>query len=87
MMVEPSVNEVMELRNIKSKYSLVIITAKRARDIVTTGVSFSDCNSLKPVSVALNEIYENKVSFRFKDEQEKQNPEFVLFKSDDTIEE
>lgn len=87
MMVEPSVNEVMDLRNIKSKYSLVIITAKRARDIVSTGVTFSDCDSIKPVSVALNEIYENKVSFKFKDEQEKPNPEFVLFKSDDTIEE
>ena len=37
MMVEPSVNEVMELRNIKSKYSLVIIAAKRARDIVLAG--------------------------------------------------
>ena len=37
MMVYPSVNEVMEARDIKSKYSLVIITAKRARDIVQTG--------------------------------------------------
>ena len=87
MMVEPSVNEVMELRNIKSKYSLVIIAAKRARDIVQTGVTFSDCGSTKPVSVALNEIYENKVSFKFKDEAEKPSGEFVLFKSDDSIEE
>ena len=67
MMVSPSVDEVMNARNIESKYSLVIITAKRARGIQGTGVTFASCDSKNAVSVALNEIYENKVSFRTRD--------------------
>lgn len=86
MMVYPSVNEVMELRNIKSKYSLVIIVAKRAREIVETGVSFTECPSNKPVSVAVNEIFENKVSFHAKD-NEKTDETPTLFKSEETTEE
>lgn len=82
MMVYPSVNEVMEARDIKSKYSLVIITAKRARDIVQTGQTFTECTSSKPVSIAINEIHENKVSFK-STEVEKPVVEFLSFKDDE----
>ena len=85
MMVSPSVDEVMNARNIESKYSLVIITAKRARDIQETGVTFTSCDSKKAVSVALNEIYENKVTFRNHSEA-KPTSDFMVFK-DDVIEE
>lgn len=85
MMVYPSVNEVMELRNIRSKYSLVIIVAKRAREIVESGVSFTECASNKPVSIAVNEIFENKVSFHTKETQ-KNDDSFVLFKSEEAAE-
>lgn len=78
MIVNPSVDEVMNLRNIKSKYSLVIITAKRAREIVVTGQAFTECDSDKPVSIAINEIHENKVSFKSTDESEKPMSGFVL---------
>ena len=81
MMVYPSVNEVMEARNIKSKYSLVIITAKRARDIVQTGQTFTECSSSKPVSIAINEIHENKVSFKSTDK--KPVVEFLSFKDEE----
>lgn len=83
MMVYPSINEVMEARNIKSKYSLVIITAKRARDIVQTGQTFTECASSKPVSIAINEIHENKVSFKSTETNEKPVAEFVLFKDEE----
>lgn len=81
MMVYPSVNEVMEIRNIKSKYSLAIITAKRARDIVQTGQTFTECESSKPVSIAINEIYENKVSFKTREEAQEEKPvvDFITF--------
>ena len=49
MMVNPSVDEVMNARNIESKYSLVIITAKRARDIQETGVTYTSCDCEKAV--------------------------------------
>ncbi len=79
MMVYPSVNEVMDLRDIKSKYSLVIIVAKRAREIVESGVSFTECASNKPVSIAVNEIFENKVSFRTKEDGEKSEDSSAVF--------
>ena len=85
MMVSPSVDEVMNARNITSKYSLVIITAKRARDIQETGVTFANCDSQKPVSVALNEIHENKVTFRKKSDI-KPVSEFMVFKDEITEE-
>lgn len=88
MMVYPSVNEVMELRNIKSKYSLAIITAKRARDIVQTGQTFTECGSSKPVSIAINEIYENKVSFKSKEDTAEEKPvvDFLTFDDEETEE-
>ena len=85
MMVNPSVDEVMNARNIESKYSLVIITAKRARDIQETGVTYTNCDSEKAVSVALNEIYENKVTFRNK-EDVKSTSDFLVFKDEITEE-
>ena len=85
MMVNPSVDELMNARNIESKYSLVIITAKRARDIQETGVTYTSCDSEKPVSVALNEIYENKVTFRNK-EDAKPITDFLVFKDEATEE-
>lgn len=87
MMVYPSVNEVMETRNIKSKYSLAIITAKRARDIVQTGQTFTECGSSKPVSIAINEIYENKVSFKTREAaEEKPVVDFISFSEEETEE-
>lgn len=79
MMVYPSVNEVMDLRDIKSKYSLVIIVAKRAREIVESGVSFTECESNKPVSIAVNEIFENKVSFRAKSADKSEEDPYAVF--------
>ncbi len=80
MMISPSVDEVLNARNIKNRYSLVIITAKRAREIQETGVTFTSCGSNKAVSVALNEIHENKVTF--KEHDESANADFYVFKDD-----
>ncbi len=85
MMISPSVDEVLNARNIKNRYSLVIITAKRAREIQETGVTFTSCGSNKAVSVALNEIHENKVTFKEHGE-DKASTEFYVFKDDITEE-
>ena len=71
MMIDPSVKKLMEGSNpenprFESRYSLVIAAAKRAREICKTGVSFTECKSNKPVTVAVNEIAENKISFKKK---------------------
>lgn len=85
MMISPSVDEVLNARNIKNRYSLVIITAKRAREIQETGVTFTTCGSNKAVSVALNEIHENKVTFK-QHSDEKPAGDFFVFKDDVTEE-
>ncbi len=63
-MLKPSATELMKAKKIDSKYTLVIATAKRAREIFATGDTFVECDSDKPVSIAVNEIYENKVTLK-----------------------
>ncbi|MBE7051698.1 MAG: DNA-directed RNA polymerase subunit omega [Ruminococcaceae bacterium] len=70
-MIYPSINEIMKSKKIDSKYTLVVATAKRAREINQTKVTFSECNSDKAVTIALHEIYENKINFKTND---KTNP-------------
>lgn len=67
-MIYPSINEIMKAKNIDSKYTLVIATAKRAREINQTNVTFSECKSDKAVTIALHEIAENKINFKNADE-------------------
>ena len=66
-MIYPSINEIMKAKNIDSKYTLVVATAKRAREINQTKVTFSECKSDKAVTIALHEIYENKINFKTAD--------------------
>ena len=54
-MLKPSASELMKSKKIDSKYTLVI--AKK--DNV-----FVECKSDKPVSIAVNEIAENKVTLK-----------------------
>ena len=63
-MIYPSVNEIMKSKDIKSMYTLVIATAKRAREINQTKVTFTECKSDKAVTIALHEIHENKINFK-----------------------
>ena len=44
-----------------SRYSLVIATAKRARQIADGDEPLVSCESKKPVTIALNEIADGKI--------------------------
>ncbi|MBQ4526552.1 MAG: DNA-directed RNA polymerase subunit omega [Clostridia bacterium] len=77
-MIYPSINEIMKAKNISSKYTLVVATAKRAREINQTKVTFTECKSDKPVTIALHEIYENKINFKKAEKVQE-------FSDDDTI--
>ena len=46
-----------------SRYSLVVATAKRARQLVNGAKALVDTKSDKPVTVAMEEILAGKVSF------------------------
>lgn len=62
MMIYPAITDLME--KFESKYSLVIATAKRAREIYQGSGTFVECKSNKPVTIAVNEIAEDKVKFK-----------------------
>lgn len=53
-MVNPSIDYLAE--KVDSKYSLVILAAKRARELVAHAPKLLDTKSDKPVSVALEEV-------------------------------
>ena len=60
MMVKPSVAELLE--KIDDRYSLVIATAKRARQIAQGGEVLVKTDDVAPVSIAADEIEEGKVT-------------------------
>lgn len=66
MIINPPIDELM--KKVDSKYTLVVATAKRAREIQKTGIVFTECDSDKPVTIAINEINENKVTFSIPDQ-------------------
>ena len=59
MMVKPAVTEL--LKKVDNSYSLVIMTAKRARQIAEGEKPLTDVDEESPVTLAVNEIYEDKV--------------------------
>jgi len=61
-MIYPPINKLME--RVDSRYTLVVVTAKRARNIAEGSPKLTECNSDKPVTVAVHEIAEGKIKYR-----------------------
>lgn len=59
MMIKPPVTELVKKTG--SRYKLVVATAKRARQLVGGASPLADISSDKEVSIATEEIYEDKV--------------------------
>lgn len=59
MMVKPAVTDL--LKKVDNQYSLVIMTAKRARQIAQGEEPMTDADEKSPVTLAVNEIFEDKV--------------------------
>lgn len=59
MIVKPAVTEL--LKKVDNSYSLVIMTAKRARQIAEGETPMTNVDEKSPVTLAVNEIYEDKV--------------------------
>lgn len=49
------------LNKADSKYSIVVAVAKRARQLVDGESSLVEANSIKPVSIAIQEIAQGKI--------------------------
>ncbi|MCK9443514.1 MAG: DNA-directed RNA polymerase subunit omega [Tissierellaceae bacterium] len=60
-MLNPSFNELAEKGD--SRYTLVMVTAKRARQIIKGSQPLIETTSIKPVSIALEEVLDGKVSY------------------------
>lgn len=60
-MIEPSINSLLE--KVDSRYTLVVASAKRARQLVEGAHKLTKCNSEKPVTIAINEIDEDKITY------------------------
>jgi DNA-directed RNA polymerase subunit omega len=61
MLLYPSINEIKEKAD--SKYTLVILAAKRARDLIDGKPALSDSENDIPVSVAAEEINDEYITY------------------------
>ena len=69
-MLEPSytqimtkLNEDLEAQKVTSRYSIIIATARRARQLVDNKDEAA-LNGKKPITVAVNELYTGKMKIR-----------------------
>lgn len=62
MMKQPPMDALKE--KVDSRYTLVVMAARRARQLLDgTAHASVEIDSEKPVTIALQEIYQNKVSY------------------------
>ncbi len=67
MLLYPSINKLRDKTD--SRYSLVILTSKRARDIIDGKPALTDEESERPVSQAAKEIAADLITYTRKEEE------------------
>lgn len=77
-MLHPSYSDLIEVANsdveqgeqpvVQSRYSIVIATARRARQIIAGEETPRSSRGIKPLSVAINEIHKGKVKIVSEDD-------------------
>ena len=77
-MLHPSYTDLMQVVNsevepgeqpvVNSRYSIVLATAKRARQLIDGATPLVEVESKKPLSIAVEELYESKVKIVTDDE-------------------
>ena len=65
-MINPSVVDLLE--KIHDRYSLVILTSKRARQIIEGSNPKISINSNKPLTIAINEVDKDAVEYEILEE-------------------
>ncbi|MDR3564859.1 MAG: DNA-directed RNA polymerase subunit omega [Negativicutes bacterium] len=60
-MIHPSLDVLM--RKVDSKYTLVVLTAKRAREIMNGEIGLVDSRSNKQVTIALEEVAQGRIVY------------------------
>lgn len=82
-MLHPSYTDLMRVVNsevepgeqpvVNSRYSIVIATARRARQIIDGATPLVDVTYPKPLSIAVEELYRSKVKIVGDDEDKENN--------------
>lgn len=67
-MINPSVVDLLE--KVEDRYSLVIVTSKRARQIIDGSNELVEVESKKPLTVAINEVNEGFVKYHKNEDAE-----------------
>lgn len=96
-MIHPSYSELMQKVNngvdvgeepvINSRYSIVIATAKRARQIIAGAEPFVENSTGKPLSIAVDELYSGNVKILAEDECVEENTEIAEEVCEEIVEE
>lgn len=60
-MIDPSINSLLE--KVDNLYTLCIFAGKRARQLTNGAEKLTNCSSKNVVTVATNEINENKITY------------------------
>lgn len=60
-MLYPSINDI--LKKVDSRYTLVLLVSKRSRQLVDGKEPLVELDSNKPVSIALQEVADDKVIY------------------------
>ena len=87
-MLKPSINEVLD--KIDNRYYLVGTVAKRAREIIDGAedyVSAKNRDNNKPVTIATQEVADEKITFRLLTQEEIDKKEEVIIEEHTTEEE
>ena len=58
-MINPPINELIDIAG--CRYALVVAASKRARKIIEGELPLVDIDSVKPVTIATEEIFEGKI--------------------------
>lgn len=65
-MINPSIVDL--LKKVEDRYSLVIVTSRRARQIIDGNEALTSNPSKKPLTSAINEVNEGLISYHKTDE-------------------
>lgn len=86
-MLHPSYTDLMKVVNrevepgeapvVNSRYSIVMATAKRARQIIAGDKPLVDGRGKKPLSIAVEEVYKGKVTILNDDQNQEEEQEQV----------
>lgn len=61
-MINPPILDL--LTKVENRYSLVVVTSKRARQLIDGAAPLVDIDSTKPVTIAINEINQDKIKYK-----------------------